>query len=149
MTTNINNSDSRKNLKSLVEFLKPILSKYGFEYEASHNGYSSSGQFSNGFFTSEKIKIGLIFRSDKLGSVNYETNATNISHDMLFRALNRVSDMTLFYDKDKFNSFTLNGEDIHNAFVTDLENVVIPYIKAASIQDINKMMLRERKNMWK
>ena len=142
-------SESVKNLDSLIEYLKPFLISRGFKYEPGQQGYSSGGQFANAFFRNEKIKIGLIFRQNEFGSVNYETDATNISHDMLLRALNKESKKNLFYDNDRFKSYTLNDEELHTAILMDWQEVVIPYIESTSIQDINSMMLKEKEKIWK
>lgn len=139
---------SKNNLDALVESLKPTLSKHGFEFEPGQNSYSSPGEFAVGFFKHPKIKIGLIFRGDKLGSVNYETKATNVSHEMIIRGIKTESDQKLFYDDGGGGSFTLDDQNIKDALLHDLENIVIPYILATSEKDINSQMLKERNKMW-
>jgi len=142
-------SESLKNLDLIIEYLRPFLMSRGFKYKPGQKGYSSGGEFANAFFINEKIRIGLIFRQNEFGSVNYETDATNISHDTLFKALNKESKKNLFYDDNRFKCYTLNGEELHTALLLDWQEVVIPYIESNSIQNINSMMLQEREKMWK
>jgi len=147
------NNISVSNLNKLVDYLKPHLTKYGFVYDPSSKGYASAGEFANGFFVSSKIKIGLIFRGDRLGSVNYEGSKTNISHNMLFKALGKQSEQLLLYhDKDPFTSFShsANNASVENALLADLENIVLPYLEKTSLEDINLMLNKARKKyMWK
>ena len=140
MKTSPDISESLNNLNLLIEYLNPSLSKHGLKYEAELNGFSSGGQFANGFFIHDKIKIGLIYRQGKLGSVNYEGKERNLSHDDMFIALGKEAEKKLFYNKDQFYSYTLTDEDVNKALLLDLENVIIPYIENTSIQDINSMM---------
>ncbi|EKE20838.1 MAG: hypothetical protein ACD_7C00462G0003 [uncultured bacterium] len=134
-------------LEQTVQFLKPLLEKWQFKYKKEGDGISSGGEFSNGFFENEKIKIGLIYRGDKFGSVNYETNYSNISHDMIIKYLKKEYEQHLFYSEDKFDSFTKNNETIEIALFKDLENIIMPYILETDIEEINKMIKRERKKI--
>ena len=66
METNSNEIESLKKLNSLVAYLSSTLNSYGFRYEAGQSGHGH-GEFANGFFVHEKIKIGLIYRQSRLG----------------------------------------------------------------------------------
>ncbi len=142
-------SESRRKLDAFVGHLKTALDKYGFEYEPGQNSYSSGGGFANGFFNHPKIRIGIIFRGEKLGSVNYETTATNVSHDMIINGIKRGSEQELFYDSESFCSYTLNMQEISDALLHDLETIIIPYLMESSIEEINSRILKEREKKWK
>ena len=141
-------SESKSRLDALVKYLDTALNNYGFKYEPGQNSYSSGGGFANGYFNHPKIKIGLLFRGDKLGSVNYETTATNISHDMFINGINRVSEQKLFYDSEGFCSYTLNKQKISEALLDDLETIIIPFVVESSVEQINSLVLNEREKMW-
>lgn len=146
-------NQSLNNLNKLVDFLKPHLAKHGFDYQPGLTDYASAGAFANGFFVSSKIKIGLIFRGHRFGSVNYEGAETNISHNTFFKALGKQSEQLLLYhDQDPFTSFShsANNESAENALLADLENTILPYLDQTSLEDINLMINKARKKyMWK
>ena len=144
---------SLTNLNRVVEYLKPHLAKHGFDYQQGSTDYASAGEFANGFFVSGKIKIGLIFRGDRFGSVNYHGTKTNISHNKFFKALGKESEQLLLYhDTDPWTSFShsANKESAENALLADLENTILPYLEKTSLEDINLMINKARKKyMWK
>jgi len=146
-------NESQRNLNKLVDYLKPHLSKYGFSYQPGLTSYASAGPFANGFFVSSKIKIGLIFRGRRFGSVNYEGAETNISHDMMFKALGKQTEQLLLYHgQDPFTSFShsANNESAESALLADLENTILPYLEKTSLEDINSLINKARKKyMWK
>jgi hypothetical protein len=130
--------NSKKMLDRIVQNLLPLLNKWNFKYIPGDNSFSSGGEFSSCFFENEKIKIGLICRGNSFGSVNYETNYSNISHNMLIRYLNKENEQQLYYN---------NKKSIETALFEDLENIVMPYIMNTDIVEINKMIKNERKKI--
>ncbi len=141
-------SESKRKLESLVEYLKTALNKYRFDYEPGQNSYSSGGGFANGFFKHPKIKIVLIFRDEKLGSVNYEIMNVNVSHDMFINGIKRGSEQKLFYDTEGFCSYTLNNQKISEALLHDLETIILPFVMHASPEGIKSLIQKERDKMW-
>jgi hypothetical protein len=137
-------NNSLTNLNVLVEYLKPTLTRHGFRYEQGQNSCSSGGQFANGFFVNNKIRIGLIYRQNRLGLVNYESSVTNISHDMFCKALNKQSEQQLEYDSNGFSSYTLNHTETSKALLADLEEIILPYLDHATLDDIDSFIKKAR-----
>ncbi len=137
---------SERNLLNFVFELKPILETHGFEFNNVETSFSSGGEFAITFFSNNKIRIGLIFRGDRLGSINYETKYSNIDHDSIFRHLAIESEQELLYNHENRKSFAKDKSNL-SALISDLENYVLPYFAQTSLDDINAMIKKERKKM--
>lgn len=134
---------SEQKLLDLVAELEPLMNQHNFKFTKNSTTFSSGGEFSNGFFVNNKIKVGLIYHGDDLGSVNYETKYSNIDHDSIFKHLGIDSEQELLYNTVAFRSYTRSG-NISNALFNDLENHILPYIEGTSLEDINTMIRKER-----
>ena len=138
---------SKNKLERFVGLIAPTLGEYGFTFQNDENAISSGGEFANGFFVSDKYKIGVVFRGNRLGAIIYETDYSNIHHDGLFEGLDRSGENRLKYDSANFKAFTVDGTELHQAFINDFEDVIHPYLSNTPIEDINKLIKKQRKKM--
>jgi hypothetical protein len=145
-------TDSLKNLQDLISVLELPMKELGFTFVYEGNSISSGGPFATGFFSDDKLKIGLIFRGNEFGQVIYETSYSNISHDMIMEFLGKSKEQKLFDYMGKSIDFerniNCNGfNKIGEAFLNDFSNTIWPYISKTDIVDINKMIKKERKKI--
>jgi len=138
---------SKNKLERFVGLIAPTLQKYGFTFQYEGDAVASGGEFANAFFVSDKYKIGIIFRGNRLGAIIYKTDYSNIHHDGLFEGLERLGENRLKYDPGNFKSFTADGTELHEAFISDFEEAVHPYLSNTPIDDINKLIKKQRKKM--
>jgi hypothetical protein len=126
-------SQPHEELAAVVARLDPILNPLGFTFCIEHSAVNSGGPFENGFYLRQPISIGLIVRGDKLGCPNYVWNEFHTGHDDLIERLGRVSESVLRFDRafDKWELITTDGSDVVDAFITDLEIIILPTISNA------------------
>lgn len=136
-------------LESIVEFSRPVLLKNGFTYIPGQSSSSSGGAFANGFFKSDKIEIGLIVRGNNLGAVNYSVEKGNISHDDMFIITNKEEEKRLWYDEDQNKSYTLENESLQEAFLLDIEKVILPYLNTKTKEEIKSIIQNAYNERWK
>lgn len=119
---------SRELLRAIVARLDPVLTPHGFSFHSEYNGVSSGGAFTNGFYVRLPIKIGLIVRGEKLGCPNYDWNEYQTGHNELIERLGSVKDSVLRFDSsfDKWELVTIDGRDVIDAFVADIETIILP-----------------------
>ena len=123
-------SEPHEVLETIVRRLDPLLNPHGFTFHVEHNSVSSGGPFENGFYSCPPVQIGLIVRDGKLGCPNYAWNDCHTGHNELIERLGRVKDSVLRFDDafDKRRLFTTDGRDVIDAFVADLETIILPAI---------------------
>jgi hypothetical protein len=117
-------------LEIIVRRLDPLLNPHGFTFRVEHNSISSGGPFENGFYSCPPVQISLIVRDDKLGCPNYAWNDFHTGHNELIERLGRVKDSVLRFDDtfDKWKLVTTDGRDVIDAFVADLQTIILPAI---------------------
>lgn len=122
--------NSHEQLQVVLARLDPILGQHGFQFHPEYNAVSSGGPFSNGFYGRPPIRIGLIVRGDELGCPNYDYEKYKSGHSELIQQLGRAEDARLRFDDDlaKWKLVTVDGRDILDALVADLENIILPTI---------------------
>ena len=111
-------------LQETAAELRSLLASLGFEFhiEQVARGHQP---FATGFFARGEVKIGFIYREKSsaaitLGSVNYENDTTNASHDQLMSSLGLVSRQRLTYDENTFTSVAADGGGVIDALRADL-----------------------------
>jgi hypothetical protein len=116
--------ECRKALGEAVTRLQPVLQPLGFNFDGSESGQAHM-PFAAGFFIGDAMKIGLIFRQrGTLGSVNYENEVSNMSHDDLLRSLGAQDRQRLIYDDAAMASRAKDGGDPLDALVYDWRELV-------------------------
>lgn len=116
--------DCEAALQETAVELRPLLYSWGFEF---HFDQISRGHqaFATGLFVRGELKIGLIYRETssaaiKLGSVNYQNDMTNASHDQLMSWLGFAAQQRLRYDQETFTSVATDGGSVIDALRADL-----------------------------
>jgi hypothetical protein len=104
----------------LCSLLEPL----GFKFQLDQAGHAHQS-FATGFFVRGELKIGLIYREQAssaitLGSVNYENDTTNASHDQLMSWLGLVARQRLRYDEATFASMAADDGSVIDALRGDL-----------------------------
>ncbi|HEX2532784.1 MAG TPA: hypothetical protein VHK69_03555, partial [Chitinophagaceae bacterium] len=136
MTPDSNIYQSRDFLNKLAAFLQPLLGSHGFRFESEYEAISSGGPFANGYFIHEQIRIGLIYRQDRLGCVIYEGKGRNLTHGEMFKALGKEKEQKLLYDANRFSSYTHSESGVYMALWSDLETVILPFLEHTPAEGI-------------
>jgi hypothetical protein len=110
-------------LRGTAADLRSLLEPLGFEFhfDQAVRGHQA---FATGFFVRGDLKIGLIYRDTTsgitLGSVNYENDTTNVSHDQLMSWLGVVARQRLRYNEATSASVAADGGSVIDALRADL-----------------------------
>jgi hypothetical protein len=127
--------------------LMPILAPYGFEFRPEYADFSSAGPFANGFFISERLRIGLIVRAKRgLGSVNYEAGEYQAPHNELLRALGVNEPSELQYDDASMSSHARGGGEPFAALAHDLQDHFLPIWRDRP--DYVELTIRSLRESW-
>lgn len=111
-------------LQRTVADLCPLLEPLGFEFHLDQTAQAHQA-FATGFFVRGELKIGLIYREKAgsaitLGSINYENDTTNASHDQLMSWLGLADRQRLRYDEGTFASVAADDGSVIDALRADL-----------------------------
>ncbi len=137
------NNAERLFLDKGIAKLQPLLTAHGFEWDSGVQAISSGGPFANGFFRKGKLEIGLVVRDKKhLGCPSYSEGYGYAGHEDLFWALGHEGEMRLVHDyvegkpsyAQSLHYKAKDGGDPFDAFLFDLEQVILPALKASQTE---------------
>lgn len=140
-------------LQAVVKRLTPILVQYGFHFEPAQNAFSSGGPFESGYFRRVPIEIGIIVRGKTFGLPGYEYKgrAYIAAHNELIEELGRSKDALLLWDEDPLKPdlapFTADGREVLDAFISDLESIILPVLKDAPERIYGAIMAAHKKRI--